>query len=478
MLKKTLGALLAVCLIPYLSNCAGGQINGVSGIPSASPLSSAGAVKENTVTKTISLNMNIKDLSLADITEIKIDGKTLDKKEYSLSSGKLILPELSEGKHVVSFSHVTLGETDIPIEVKNGTVNNFQFNITLNDNKIDSWEVGLDANLDGIIDQGSFFSKDFKSYVVVREQGGSLDYLPKEGYADDFRQDIRPPQPAGFNFPELKENEFRQSVTPPRGPAGSTTIQGDQLDYPFPANIAIPLSDKADILSGFRAVAITSENTIFPISTYIIENNFLILDVKTFKDQKLLNLYLIDGTGKGILLKIEAAKPLIEAPAAQVMPSAPPTGVLPGGQPPVPPSGAPGMPPRGPGQPPPPRNMPLPSGPPPQGNPGGDPGSNPSPALDGTSTLNLINIADLKLTVLDNIKLSEDDINKLTIYEEVFNPPQAPTGPVKKILLPVPNSINPQEGGYIRVTPEGEMVDFIPEKDFTPDSNTEILNSK
>ncbi len=487
MFKKSLGILLILSMVPVLSNCSQGQLNGVAATGTTSTPASVNP-SFTPVKKSITLNLNIQNLALQDIIEIQVDGKKLDSKDFQLSSTKIILPELTEGKHVIRFSHKTLGEVDIPIEVKNGAINNFQFNIQLssssaNAGKIDSWEVGTDADLDGLIDEGAFFSKDFKSYVVVREGSGTLNYLPKEDFSSDFRQNIQPPRPAGFQFPEIKENELRGGMMPPQG---STVIQGDQLEYPFPGNIGIPLADNADKLKGFRAVAITNENTIFPISTYIIKNNLLVLDNKTFGNQKLFNLYLLDDTGKGILLKIEALKPLLtpSTPSTPVMPSANPG--QPVNNPPA--INKPGTPPQG--------NMPsgmpnrpfmpgsppdrLPPNLPAQGNQTGQMPADITPMRpsDETSTLNLINTSDLKFTVLDNVKLTEADLKNLTVYEEVFIVPDRSQAVTRKILLPVADSDNQEQSGYIRITPEGEMVDFIPSKDFTRDTDTVILDAK
>jgi hypothetical protein len=471
MLNKSISLFLVSLMVTGLLGCS--QVQLTTAVVTPEPVSTAEPAPVVTTAKTISLNTNVKDLALQDIKEIQIDGKVLDKKDYSVSSGKLILPELSEGKHVIRFSHITLGDVDIPVEIINGISNNFQFNLLLNENQIDSWEVGLDANLDGLIDENSFYSRDFKSYVVVRDNSEDLKYLPKDGFAGDFRGGIQPPRPDGFNFPDLKENEFKNNAQQPPRPEGTTLIKGDQLDYPFPGNIAIPLADNADKLQGYRAVAITNEDTIFPISTYIIKNNLLLLDTKTFKAQKIIKLYLLEDTGRGILLRIDALKPLITAPSpiSQEIPKPPVNMPVP----PVGPSGGPGRP-----NMPPPGNMggsPPPNMPP--LNAPENPNGNPKPIVaDGTSDLTLIKSSDLKFTLSDNVKLTEDDLKKLNIYEEVFIAPGQPQNATKKTLLPVPNSVNQQEGGYIQITPEGEMVDYIPMKDFKPDADTTILNSK
>ncbi|MFN8674639.1 MAG: hypothetical protein U0457_21470 [Candidatus Sericytochromatia bacterium] len=85
----------------------------------------------------------------------------------------------------------------------------------------------------------------------------------------------------------------------------------ETLDYPFPENIVVRIPNDNIKLSSYKILGVTNGlGLFFPISKYLVRDNNLILDMKTFGRENFLDLYLIDDTGKGILFNIVSNNPL------------------------------------------------------------------------------------------------------------------------------------------------------------------------
>lgn len=262
---------------------------------------------------------------------------------------------------------------------------------------------------------------------------------PNKILEDIFKDFDNKPAQSKFTYSRTTD-----SLPPPSNPtADQMDLKNKELDYPFPGNIVIELDSKfSDTLKNYTLAALTNNNTIFPVSTYIIKNGYLVMDVHTFKSSKMLRLYLLNKEDKGALLTISSDQYFDFA-----------------------------------------------FGQPNQNSPQGSQGQQPPPPNTGSSPKDLVQKVDdnaaaegkavtsvdngnqnkpvnftegprfvnvdpknLKFTLTENIKLSSEELKKLNVYEEIFSsggsPPQATTQNSQNQPCPTqssqPNMMPPQ----------------------------------
>ncbi|MEK7431639.1 MAG: hypothetical protein AABZ74_00785 [Cyanobacteriota bacterium] len=295
---------------------------------------------------------------------------------------------------------------------------------------------------------------------------------------------------------------------------------GETFEYPFPGNFVINLP-KSFNLNGYRASAITNETTIFPLSKYVIKNDKLILDRYTFKNESYIKLYLIDDTGKGVLLNINYALPIIvnNPPIKQPMPNQPkpnfqnnnqnsqPLQNQPrpnfqnGNNPPIKqpmanqpkpnnvnnppikqpiqnqpkPNNQPLPPPAVPNQPRP--NFQIENTQPKTFSDGTDIKADIGVAVlnEGKTNVHFIENQKIKFSFKDNTLLSQNESNKLKYYTDEI---KSESKIDQKTALPLPKKDNGDGNGYVLVTSTGEIVNFIEEKDFKESNNVVLTSSK
>lgn len=372
------------------------------------------------------LQTNIRDLELQNIESLKLDGKEITDKEYSVTEGKIILPDLDNGRHILGLKVKNSENIDIPLEISGSKPRNFQFNASLKDNSIDSWEVGLDADKDGKIDDGAYFSRNFDSYVIVRDTDGSLKYLEKNNFSQNYREFSSSKTPDNFSFPEIKENDLSSEKgiklfdLVDQSDPHKDIIEGlDELDSPFGGNYVIKFPDYKE-LEGFWISAITNEDTLIPVTKYIIRKEYLILDKKTFRNQKILNIYLNNANDDAYLMKMESSRPSVSFLSR----SSGPQGAQPGGRNnAIPPQGAPQS-----------------QGLSPNDLPGTDPKAPPPPQKppDGVPRNTLVSHDLIKFSLEKDIHLTPELFSKLTIYEEKNGTAQQLGTVDKKLALLIP----------------------------------------
>jgi hypothetical protein len=297
--KSVLSAsIISLCL--FLSGCSVEQLNTIN------------KITEN-IKNMKELTINIKNIDSGDIQEISLNDKTLSKSDYNYQENTLKLENLEEGKHVIKFKHKKYGEVNIPVEVRGDNKNNFQFTPNIIDNSIKDWVLGADNNSDGTIDTDSFVSREVDDYVVVREFSGSTNYIPKQDFQKNFREQKPFPKPK-----ELREDDFRLDYNnyggvKPFAPKeiSNPMVQPNQpkLNSDFNEKIHLPLPEKynkykiAQVLINDRPVpkdAFKREQ-----NDLVVKNNFLSTDKVNFK------VHLLDETGGGILLSINSKKPFL-----------------------------------------------------------------------------------------------------------------------------------------------------------------------
>lgn len=317
MLKKITVIISALSLSLLLSNCSVGQLNTVN------------TITQNTK-ELQNATINLSSFDSKDIDEVQVDGKKLSVQDYSGSDNKLNLSNLEPGKHIVQFKHKKYGYTDVPIEVRSGQENNFQLNAIISNDQINNWELGIDANKDGIIDNNSFLSKQIDNYVVVREFSGTTNYLPKQTFAEDYRGAKIFPPPPDFPVPDPNNpgtgfanepGKEQSSVFMPKSPnvngqflAGHITITpGFRMGEPRQdilnlSKVYIPYPQN---LSSDKIVAIFINDHLLPEADYAKNNDSLIFNGEVFKGiNNFLKVYLIDETGQGVLLSINPKQPI------------------------------------------------------------------------------------------------------------------------------------------------------------------------
>ncbi len=304
MLKKIPRIFSILSLSFVLANCTTEQLNTINKL--ADNLKD---VKEVTI--------NVNNVNPQDIEEVQIDNQKL--KDYSSASTQFKLPPIKEGKHVVKLKHKIYGEIDLPVEVRNTTENNYQFNPNIVDDKLKDWEIGIDANNDGKIDQNAFYSKEVADYVVVRENSGTTNYLPKQKFEQDYKNHKIYPRPKDFPATEIKEQktELKQkleqrSVFLSKPPEYFTQKppMPPNIDAPFPEKVYIPYPSKLD---NYKIYGIVIDDHVLPEEAYKKERDFLIIRADFFRGKNgTFKLYLIDETGQGVLLGIHPKKPIFQ----------------------------------------------------------------------------------------------------------------------------------------------------------------------
>jgi hypothetical protein len=323
MLRKTSVIFSALILGLLLSDCSKGQLTSAQ-----------------TPAQLRNATINIKNVDSKDIDEVQVDGRKLSVEDYTSSDNKLNIENLEPGKHVVKFKHKKYGYTDVPIEVRSDKENNFQLNAVISNDQINDWELGIDANKDGIIDNNSFLSRPVENYVVVREFSGNTSYLPKQEFANEYRGPKRFPKPPDFQFPgpDGKLSGFsgepgseQNPVFLPKDPnmAGRPrpgkiiNIPGLKMGDPRQdilnlSKVYIPVPQK---LSADKITAIFMNDHLLDQDDYTKENDSLIFKGGIFRGfENFLKVYLIDETGQGVLLSIIPKHPIfnINGPQNQV----------------------------------------------------------------------------------------------------------------------------------------------------------------
>lgn len=323
MLKKLSKLGLIVSISILLSNCSAEELNTVK------------AISENLKSlKDVTINLN--GLKLSDIEEVDVNEQKVITNDLTTTTQQINIPKLQEGKHVIRFKHKVYGYITVPIDVKGNVENNFQFNSTVADNAVSDWELGIDSNKDGTIDENSFISKQIDQYVVIQENSGQTNYLPKENFQKDFIQNKIGKKPDNFKFEGFKR-EDKPKVNVVNGINPPINNQPINLAPPNPtvnAKVYFPINKelpKPNIIPETRPQNVPPPNVIqnihlkMPekISTYKLEKVFVnefLLDTADYTLEKgellikanytriqnsNIGLYLIDETGQGILLAIK-----------------------------------------------------------------------------------------------------------------------------------------------------------------------------
>jgi hypothetical protein len=314
MLKKVSVIFSVLSLSLILANCSAGKINSSSLSTVAEKTAKARAAFEEAT-------INLNNVDSEEIDEVQVDGKTLSTKDYSSDNNQLNFSNLEPGKHIVKFKHKKYGYTDVPIDVRSDTENNYQLNAVIEGDAINDWELGIDANKDGIIDNDSFLSRQVDGYVVVREFSGTTNYLPKQNFAEDFRgEKVYPDKPPDFQFPETigpQPGRGQKPVFMPQDP-NQHDRSGQILNVPMmrspkqdmlaPAKVYIPFPEK---LVSFKINAIFIGDRLLPENGYLKENDSLILKGEMLRGNNgVIKVYLIDETGQGVLLSINPKRPI------------------------------------------------------------------------------------------------------------------------------------------------------------------------
>ena len=378
--------------------------------------------------KDVSVNLNVKDLKADNLEEIKLDGKILAKTDFNFQSPKIILPKMLPGRHIINFKLKKLGEIEIPLEIKKEVNNNFQLNPLIKDEKVTSWEIGIDSNQDGLIDKGSYFSRDFQSYVLVRDSSGELSYLPKNELSDDFRKNLNS-KPADFKFPEIKENEFKNGDVIYTGTAQSNKNvsfnQNDLFTFPFPANVVINLPEN---LKDYKIDILVFKDTYVSNLNFVKKGTLLIADPLPIRKIDEFQVYLSDYNKKTVMANIK----FLAIEKYLINPQPQPTV---GGQNVI-------------------------------GN----------PFADGKPIIEIVKPEDIQISVKENAKLSEEEIKKLKLANDpTWNFRPIPVG--KKFALPLPGK-NGEKKRYAIVSEVGDILSFVNEDEFKQDDKTIVLPDK
>lgn len=315
---KKLSFVISLSLI--LSSCSVDQINAVSNLTEKI---------KNLDGLTLNLNANV---NTGDIEQVEVDNKKLNEDEFKTGDKKVILKGLEEGKHIVTMKHKKFGPIEVPVEVKKDGVNNFLFNpnVDQDQNMITDWELGIDADKDGNIDTNTFFSKEVEKYVIVRQFSGQTNYVPKDKFTQEYRNQTF----------YTKPSDLADDVTRPLGPKNSKSSQSypvakpvlphlniqpgqpkpvfisppDQ-NPPTPAQpphlkngIYLPIPDK---LANYKIAYIIIDNKMLSDKDFYKEKNSLIIQSEFLTGpKKTIKAYLIDESGQGILLAISPKQPI------------------------------------------------------------------------------------------------------------------------------------------------------------------------
>lgn len=325
MLKRLSKLGLIVSISILLSNCSAEELNTVK------------AISENLKNlKDVTINLN--GLKLSDIEEVDVNDQKVVTNDLTASTQQINIPQLQEGKHVIRFKHKVYGYITVPIDVKGNVENNFQFNSTVADNTVSDWELGIDSNKDGTIDENSFVSKQIDQYVVIQENSGQTNYLPKENFQKDFIQNKIGKKPDnfkfdGFNRGDKPKGNIVNGLTPPpnnqpinMGPPNPTVNAkvyfpiNNQMEKPLvmpekqpqnipPAppniiqNIHLKMPEK---VSTYKLEKVFINEFLLDTSDYTLEKGELLIKANYTRIQNSnIGLYLIDETGQGILLAIK-----------------------------------------------------------------------------------------------------------------------------------------------------------------------------
>lgn len=388
----------------------------------------------NESNRDVTINLNVKNISGNDPETVKIDGKNISAKDYGKKENKLKFSGISLGRHVFEFQLKDLGKIEVPVEVKAGINNNFQYNPQVTDGKITAWEVGLDADEDGLADNGGYFTRDFQSYVVVRDSSGNLSYLPKNNLEEDFRNSVNA-KPADFKFPELKENEFnpaagKQVASGKNSFTGSTDLFGadDPFGVPFPENVIITLPEN---ISNYKLDLAVSGQLYLNWFYVHKEGRYFIIHRRGLGNFKEFKIYLSDNEHFVMAeLKFKNLEKYYSGDKVA---------------------------------------------------PVGDLSGSFTPLAVGKPVVTMVDANDINLTVNEGIKITPEEKKNLTFYKDAHLTPPVPV-PVariktRQVAVPV---IDKKSGKkfYAVFQDSGNLQGYLPEENFHPDENTVILPAK
>lgn len=320
MLKK-LSFVISLSL--FLSNCSVDQINAVSNLTEK--------IKN---LDGLTLNLNA-DVNTSDIEQVEVDNKKLADDQFKTGDKKVIVNGLEEGKHIVTMKHKKYGPIEVPIEIKKDGANNYLFNpnIDQEQNVITDWELGIDADKDGNIDNNTFFSREVEKYVIVRQFSGQTNYVPKDKFTKEYRNQTfytkpsdladdlaRPVGPKNTKAPQVYTiakpalpvlpPQAGAIVTPPKPVFVNTPGQPlpPTLTIGIKNGIYLPLPDK---MSNYKVAYIVIDNKMLLDKDFYKEKNSLIIQPEFLTGpKKTIKAYLIDESGQGILLAISPKQPV------------------------------------------------------------------------------------------------------------------------------------------------------------------------
>ncbi len=288
-------------------------------------LSSCGSVPITTTTfasdskngKDVKINLTSDNVPTG-VIAVSVDDTKLTTKDYTTSDTELIIPKLSTGTHTIKISYKDYGSVDLPIEVRANADNTYQLKTTVQNNQIGDWQLGLGVTSDGVISDSQIYSKQVSNYVVVNDFSGTTNYLPKEQFAQDFRNHKFRPKPSDFKDfppPPMSDNinnpvffhhdDDRQNNFPPNN------LSPDKLAT-LKVNVPIPSE-----YSKLKVFGIVTGDKFIDDSSYKFDSNSISIKGESLRAEhhkdSLMKVFLIDDTGQGILLNISSKAPIFNS---------------------------------------------------------------------------------------------------------------------------------------------------------------------